>query len=458
MEQLRERYDSYREARERELLRVHAGYAETPALDEIDDRFGDLTAGEPLEALRAQRDARRLAGEREADDRLIALVEDAVLAARSWRLGRELRASGAHLEPRAADELREERFALLGDARRKLGYEHGRARCAARHPEVDVDAWARGAARLLEATEPAYRDRIGSLLARARADPEPARPEDLLQMLRKSGSDRFFDAARRLACLDHLTAGLGLALERSPGVSLDCEPRAGRAAAAQSFYPRLPGEIVVSAAPAGGVAAYADFFAAAGRAHAAAHVSSELPVERRRGLDPACAHGWGWLLSERLDDPAWIASGPGQARADEAGHEASLRRLFTLRELAGRLCFEQILSLVPGGDDPHRLADRWAELCAGALGVPATPDGYLAACDAELPSLHELRGRAFALQLAEWLRERYGRTFWKERRAGALLQELWHTGSTYSAEAVAAELGFAPLDPEHLIGGALRLA
>ena len=67
-----------------------------------------------------------------------------------------------------------------------------------------------------------------------------------------------------------------------------------------------------------------------------------------------------------------------------------------------------------------------------------------------MPSLHWLRGRAFASQLRDFLRHEFGRSFWRERRCGDLLKELWQTGTTYSAEQLTDELGFGPLvlDPQ----------
>ena len=154
--------------------------------------------------------------------------------------------------------------------------------------------------------------------------------------------------------------------------------------------------------------------------------------------------------ADALGDPVWIRESPGQQRGDELCWEAWLARLVSLRCAAAQLRFEGALSQQPAGADPGALSQLWAEELENASSRPARAVGFLEGADAELASLHVLRGQALAAQLAEHLRERYGRAFWRERRCGELLKELWHTGSDYTAEGIASELGFAPLDLDHV--------
>ncbi len=453
MEQIRERHEAWREERERELYRVHSGRKREAALDEIDDRFADLTSGDLLGPLRAELEAQNTEAARDPRRRLIRLVESARLDAQGWRRGRELHGA---TRADALGELLAELFVRSSEARQKLGYASGLERFAALYERVDLDAWARGADRLLEATESVYLDRLAPALERAGVARDAATPLTLAALTERSACDSLFAGEQLLDCLEFTTAGMGVELGLVRGVALDHEPRPGRAPEARTFVLRVPGEIVVSGGERDGVRAHRDWFRAAGLAFASAYVSPELPVERRRGLDPALALGWGWLLADLLADSRWIREGPAQQRASAFAEEAALWRLLELRRAAGQLRFELELARVPAGRDPHGLAERYADELGAATGVPHTPAGYLADSDPELASLHRLRARSFALQLAEWLRERHGRAFWKERRAGELLKELWNTGSTYCAEEIAAEIGFAPLEVEPLIESCLR--
>jgi hypothetical protein len=447
MEQVSLRYEEYAEAREREHYRAHSGQQDAPELDELDDRFADVTQGEGIAPLRAALEQQTLSGERDATQRMLHLLEQALLDATRWSLSAELRRPGT--DPAARDERSEQLFAELGEARLALGYANGRAHFCARYPDVDLGVWERGADRLLEVTEGAYRDRLEPALGRARTAPSDAKPADLQRLLSTSAFDAMFPCDKLEDLLDYTTQGLRMRL--AAVARIDAEPRPGRAFEAASFALRVPQEVVLSCGTATGVPASRAFFFAAGASLHAAFTSAELPVERRLGVDPAVRWGFGLLLAERFGDPVWLAQSPAEQRALEFAQEAELLRLLRLRLAAARFRFELALSEVPGGDDPHRLAERYAEEHSLATRVPWTPEGYLDRARADLVALHELRAWCLAEQLADFLRHEFGRAFWTERRAGELLKEIWHTGATYAAEALASELGFAPLDLEHVI-------
>lgn len=56
-----------------------------------------------------------------------------------------------------------------------------------------------------------------------------------------------------------------------------------------------------------------------------------------------------------------------------------------------------------------------------------------------------LRAWALEVLVREHLKTRFGNRWWSSRAAGALLRELWATGSEYSADEIAAELGLGPI-------------
>ena len=448
----RPRYDSWRQEREREHFLWHSGENDAPAFDEVDDRHSDVTGGELLEPLRARLEGETFTGLRDAHERLVRLIEEAVLVARSWELGRELRSrEKAQASEGELAELREELFCGVGEERAKLGFATGLARFAAAYPELDEQAWARASEALLERTEPSLRDRVDPALQRIGMLRSEARADDVLGLAQRSDFDALFPPQRLMPSLDFTTEGMGLRLSATGGIEVDAQPRPERVSGTRAFGVRVPGLVCVSVGRLSGVRAHRELFAAAGRAFAAAFTSAELAVERRRGLDPALAHGWGLLLSECLGDPGWIDASPAQVRASELVEEHRLHRLLRIRRAAAAFRFELELARLPAGADPHALAERFSEEFTVATGAPASGEGYLVAADPELGALHELRAWCFATQLAEFLRERHGRLFWRERRAAELLKELWNTGSTYTAEGIAAELGFGPLDAEHLI-------
>ena len=369
----------------------------------------------------------------------------------------EARAQGASPEQIAG--LGEERFVRLGEVRAKLGHASGRARAEARLPGVDWDVWGARAERFLSATEGVYADAFAQVMPRLGIDPAGASAGDEIWI---DHLGRRFDALFRedvlWECTESTLEPLGLSLASCAGLRVDAEPIPDRQPSTERFALRVPGEIVVSAGLRLGPSAYASAFFALGRALPLCFASPELSVERRRPFDRALERAFGWLLSDLWAEPLWIADFPAGRSADALAQSLRFRQLFARRRCAGLAPAALALAALPGGADPRRSSARYLEGVRRATGLEPRESAYLERLDAELSALDELRGRALAAQLAEHLRQRFGRRFWRERAAGGLLKELWNTGSTYTAEALAAELSLGELDVEVAIRDTLRNA
>jgi hypothetical protein len=348
------------------------------------------------------------------------------------------------------DELREELLVRLGEARAELGYATGRARAEARHPGVDFDAWRAAGELLLGGSEAVYRDALHGAWQRAAVKADEAGHGDIDWVHRMQVFDAPFAPGRQIDLLDYTTRGMGLGLSAVPG--LEVEDPEERASSPLSCFPlRAPGEIVLGGTLPTGIEGSRALFAAVGRAFHFAFMSPALPVERRRVMDRGLAGGFGLLFEGLIADPAWIEESPAQLRGEEFAQGVGLRRLLQLRRCAAQLVFEFELSQLEAGHDAHALAEPRAEWLSAATGYAHSTAGYLIGADPELGSAHRLRAHCLAAQLREYLRRRFGRRFWRERAAGELLKELWNTGSTYSADELAGELGIAPLDVTALL-------
>jgi hypothetical protein len=236
-----------------------------------------------------------------------------------------------------------------------------------------------------------------------------------------------------------------------PGIEVDAEPRPRKHPRACCFAPRVPGEVIVLLAPRGGVDDWEALFHETGHAFHAAFTSPDLPVERRRIGDPALTETWAFLLHYRIADPAWIPDVVPAPRAERFARAIAFRKLALLRRYAAKIRYELELNALPAGVDPRPLADLYAEELSSATGYVYREGSYLADTDPLLYSVDYLRAWCLEVQLAESLRERFGRRFWRERGAGELLKQLWNTGSTYTADGIADELGVGPIDVEPLI-------
>ena len=160
---------------------------------------------------------------------------------------------------------------------------------------------------------------------------------------------------------------------------------------------------------------------------------------------------WAFLLHYRISDPAWVAEGPVADRAEPFLAAARLRKLALLRRYAAKIRFELELNRLEADQSPRPLAEVYAGELTRATGFQYRESSYLADTDPGFYAVEYLRAWCLEVQLSEELRARFGLRFWKEKRAGDLLKELWNTGSSYSASELAQELGLGEIDPEPLI-------
>jgi hypothetical protein len=489
---VRDRYDAYREAASREVYRFRSGLKPTLELDEVDDRFGDVTSGDLLEEVEsraetgfmeeAREDARRLAlGVRRAmvdrSVRPLSREVDEREAAQRMRIDgkeRSLFEWQAHLgsekeveRRRRIQESLESVWDELNPQRQDLwmrraellarqGFETPRAWANALHPDIDYGVWREHADSLLERTEAPYRDGMSKGLASLGVDAGSAHPGDAARLFRMEAFDAVFPAARIYESLQFTLEGMSIRIEGLPGVTFDREARPGKHPRASCVAPRIPGEVYVLAYPRGGVPDYESLFHEAGHALHFAFTSPALPVERRRIFDPALSETWAFLLNYRLTDPDWLAQSPAAERAAMLLPSLRLHKLFLLRRYAAKLRFELELVSLPSGESTAPLAELYAEELSRATGLRYRPVSYLVDTDADLYCADYLRAWCLEARLSEWLRERFDRRFWRERRAGELLKELWNTGGTYTADGLAEQLGIGPIGPEALIEECLR--
>lgn len=432
MAELRERFESWREARERARLEHALGLSSELELERIDDAFGDVTGGSALAGARAEAEGARLGSERELRRRFALGLAQAALA-RALRPHDERIAArvSAGASAEQLDELRAERIAARSAALAGLGFANARAFAEALRPDAGVPGWAAEAERFLAESDRDWREACAAPGAESTFAAE-------------------LPAAHARAALDFALEGMRLELARAPGLRIDAEPRAGKLPAPFAGAPRIPGDVWLAFAPAAGSEVVAALFAAAGEGLHLAHTSASLPVERRCLGDPGLGPAFGACLRALFADPVLGATLTG---ADPAHFAAALRRqrLAALRLAAARVLVELRLAELAPAEVPNGFGELHAELGERAVGRPRPELAVLAECGPALQSLDLLRGACLGAYLEGHLRARFGREPWKSRGAGELLRELFDTGTTYTPEALARELSLPPLSASALL-------
>jgi hypothetical protein len=308
--------------------------------------------------------------------------------------------------------------------------------------------------RFISATESLYRRELDrALRERVGIDPAEATAADVARLMRAPGFDAGFPPDRAVPALRATLEGLGIDIDRQRNVELDVEPRRGKVPRAFCAPIRVPDRVVLVTLPQGGQEDYLALFHEAGHTEHFAHTSPSLPAEDRLLGDNGVTEGFAFLFEHLVTDPRWLSSRLDMPGAEDYTRFAAFTNLMLVRRYSAKLAYELELH---SGTPLDGLASRYTELLAHAVGVPYPAADYLDDVDPGLYCTCYLRAWAFEAQLADWLREQFGADWFRNRRAGSLLRELWELGQSLNAEQLLRDVTGQDLDLDVLAERARR--
>lgn len=297
---------------------------------------------------------------------------------------------------------------------------------------------------VLDDTEDIYVTGFDRLLRdRAGVSLGDARRWDVPRLFRAAAWDDAFPAERMVPALEGTLAGLGVDLRSQRNVELDLDERPTKSPRAFCAPIEVPDRIVLVIQPIGGLDDWRALFHEAGHTEHFAHTSARLPLEARRLGDNAVTEGHAFLLEHLVIDPAWLERRLDVGRGEEIASESAVRHLYALRRYCAKLLYELELHAEA---DLDTMPGRYVELLSEATKIEPSEVDFLADVDPGFYVTSYLRAWALEAQLARHLRERFGRAWFAERRAGSLLRELWSEGQSLDADAVAREVTGAALE------------
>ncbi|HEX9573813.1 MAG TPA: hypothetical protein VF994_06930 [Myxococcales bacterium] len=317
---------------------------------------------------------------------------------------------------------------------------------AAAPPAPEQDALTAACEKFLRDTDALARDLGAWLLERhtgARAAPGGAERHDLLNFFHAPRFAGAFPRGELLRTVRRWAAMPGLDLSAGGTISLEEEEeeRPLQPAGSRAVAVDPPHEVRVVLRPAEGPRALAGLLGAIGRAQLRAGPPPDAPPEDLwlgdAGLTPAC----GALLEGLLLDGAWLRR---CARADlprDDERALGLAALLDARLDAAR-ALASLEALRDGLGAGAEQACRELHVRAALSEIPAA----LASreLDPWLGPWADLRGRALAAHLRDFLRERFDEDFWRNPRALPALQGLWSRGGRPTLAELWAETGGEP--------------
>lgn len=369
----------------------------------------------------------------------------------------------------------------------RLGYPDY-VRCCEDLGTLDLDPLAPALEPILVETAEPYAARLAEALRTGldiRLD--EAERFDIPRFFRASAFDAWFPAERAVPALRETLAGLGFRLEEQPNVGLDIEARDRKSPRAFCAPIRVPDEVMLVITPHGGYDDYHSLFHEAGHAEHFGGTARELPFEYRHLGDNSVTETYAMLLQYLVNDSHWTRVYLGFDDPAFARHTA-LQKTYFLRRYVAKLLYELELHRVPaaraagmlgkapgepagarscaeallpagwaspaGGaafPDADRCAARYAQRLSDATLFRYRPAQFLEDVDPGFYVARYLRAWVAEAQLRNRLRERFGAEWFRDRRAGVILRDLWAQGQRPRAEEVLAAVGAGALDPAPLI-------
>lgn len=354
------------------------------------------------------------------------------------------------------DDLRAARFENFHESAHALGFDSYRALCSD-IKGVDYERLAAESQKFLERTEPVYLSTLARKVARdlpgvAFSD---LRYADYFYFQRMAHLDALFPPENLMATYSAAMAGLGIRVEQQSNIQIDDRERAYKNPRAACFRIKPPDDVRLLLAPVGGSYDYTVLFHEAGHAQHFAWSSRDLINRYPEFLyapDYATTESYAFLLNYLFLDAGWLVehlTGIGPTRAREVVRDLALLVCTSVRRRCGSLAVEIALhekSNLPS----EQLSATYAEAFSQATGFRRDGALYLTEVDDGFYSAAYLRAWAFEAGLREYLRTRFGRRWWAERKCGDELVDLWNTSSRYTVEELARLVGFGELSFELL--------
>jgi hypothetical protein len=251
--------------------------------------------------------------------------------------------------------------------------------------------------------------------------------------------------------LDTLEA-LGFDLTAQPNIKLDLDDRPQKSPRACVIASDPPKVVHLITRAQGGLHDYQAFLHEAGHALHYAGCDPALPYTYRRiSRDHALTEIYSYIVEAISREPGWheqyfdLSAEQAQENAEATVFLEAL--LFKRYEAKLRFELDYWTRFTADGGDPE-LYERYL---TDATGIRYRSEAYLSDMDAGFYSADYLRAWIRSAQLRAHLVQEVGEDWWRNRRTGELLRELFWEGTQPSSEQIAGRLGFDPLDTGPLV-------
>lgn len=320
--------------------------------------------------------------------------------------------------------------------------------------EVDFSALAAGMEKLLVETDNLYEKHFGALLQEELGIPlscSHSRRSDFAFLKRARKYDRFFKKSALVPVLKGTLYEMDIDIHKYNNIYFDVEERENKSPRAFCCTPHVPSEIYLVVMPSGGQDDYEALLHEGGHALHFGSTSPGLDFEYRYLGDNAVTEGYAFYMELLMQNREWLMDFPGMDKdvAREFAYFSNLLKLWFCRRYAGKLKYELVLhdgSPIKGKESIYR------EILSKVNLMEYPEEDYLRDVDDGFYCADYIRAWIFQSQLKVYIYDKFGYNWYKKKKAGSFLKELWNYGQKYTADEVLSQLGFGGIDVNYLIG------
>ncbi|MBN1298112.1 MAG: hypothetical protein JW997_00335 [Actinobacteria bacterium] len=304
---------------------------------------------------------------------------------------------------------------------------------------------------LLEKTADIYQVHFGNLLKKELGiSLGDARRSDFAYLRRAARYDRYFKKEALVNVFKDTLLEMGIDIEKQPNIILDVEERRNKSPRAFCATVKVPDEIYLVVMPKGGQDDFEAMFHEGGHAEHFANTSAKLDFEYKFLGDNAVTEGYAFTLEHLMQSSAWLSCFLKMAHreAEDFTYFSNLSKLWFCRRYASKLKYELLLhngSSISGKDQAYR------HILSDAVMMQHHPEDYLKDVDEGFYCTNYIRAWIFEAQLKDYMHRKFGYEWFRQKKAGSFLKEIWSYGQKYGPDEVLMQLDYKGLDINYLI-------
>ncbi len=269
-------------------------------------------------------------------------------------------------------------------------------------------------------------------------------------LFRARDFDDAFPAESLVATVEGFVDALGIDIRAGGNIRFDLEKRPKKSPRAFCSAIVVPTDVVLTIMPKGGYDDWRAFLHELGHALHFGYTDPELDFESKYLGDNSVTEAYAMFLDHLVFDRNWLEAFLDVEDPAELLRFMHLKQLYMLRRYAAKLDYELILH---DGTPLEGKDAVYAEKLTEATMVPYPRANYLDDLDMGFYCARYLRAWMLQAQIHRHMRNTFGEGWFRDRRAGKALVELFRLGQKHSGDDIARELGYGGIELGPLLNG-----